>query len=218
MKRQSGLIMIEVLLSMFLIAIGVLGVASLQAYSIRSSQSAYWRAVAADLANDLAERVRANRSPKLVLTGETGAGSDESGKTVPLAPDYGRLACELSDDDKMECDWMDAYALPAGTAGADIAKADLAEWMDLVRYTLPVGSMGGAIICRSNTTDNPINPDSAPVLDPAAADFTDKTGCLATDAANYATAPYVIKIWWQDIRESRGESVDAGMLLYSTTI
>lgn len=58
--RQRGLSMIEVLVAIVIISLGLLGMAGLQAASLRSSQSAFYRAQAAQLANDMAERMRAN--------------------------------------------------------------------------------------------------------------------------------------------------------------
>lgn len=59
-SRQRGLSMIEVLVAIVVISLGLLGMAGLQAAGLRSSHSALHRAQAAQLANDMAERVRAN--------------------------------------------------------------------------------------------------------------------------------------------------------------
>ncbi|QNM96344.1 type IV pilus modification protein PilV [Chitinimonas koreensis] len=221
MYRQSGIMMIEVMLSVLLISIGILGVASLQTYSLRSNQSSYWRSVAADLANDMAERIRANRSPKIVLRDGTSAVVDENNKTVVLPPDYGKLKCTIATDTAktISCAWVSGYTPPT-TAGGDIAKADLAAWMTLARASLPMGSTGGAIVCRASSDDSPTG--TSPVLDPSDSNFATKTGCLSPSAGTYSAAPYVIKVWWQDIRPARGESTasdtSATLLLYSTTI
>jgi len=59
--RQSGSTMIEVLVSMVIIAIGLLGFAGLLAQAMKSSQTAYFRSQATFLAYDIVERMRANR-------------------------------------------------------------------------------------------------------------------------------------------------------------
>lgn len=59
--RQSGSTMIEVLVSMVIIAIGLLGFAGLLTQAMKSSQTAYFRSQATFLAYDIVERMRANR-------------------------------------------------------------------------------------------------------------------------------------------------------------
>ncbi|WP_255988205.1 type IV pilus modification protein PilV [Chitinolyticbacter albus] len=188
--------MIEVLVSLVILAIGILGLASLQLYSMKNSQNAYWRSIASDLANDLADRIRTNRSPKQT-TIEGGVMKDEKSAIIPFPPDYARIACTANSSGVFTCNWISGYTAPANTAGTNLAMSDLANWMQLAASSLPVGSTGGAIVCRDNDLSNE-PASSGPSLDPAAADFSTKTGCLAPTAAKFAEAPYVIKIWWQE--------------------
>lgn len=58
-KRSSGFSMIEVLVTLVLISIGVLGMVALQARTIQYTQDAVQRNTAAMLANDLVELMRA---------------------------------------------------------------------------------------------------------------------------------------------------------------
>jgi type IV pilus assembly protein PilV len=58
--RQRGLSLIEVLVAVVIISLGLLGMAGLQASSMRGSQSAVYRAQAVQFAADMAERMRAN--------------------------------------------------------------------------------------------------------------------------------------------------------------
>ena len=64
-QRQSGATLIEVLVAMVVLAIGLLGLAGLQATSVQSNHSAYYRSQATILASDLADRMRANRTEAL---------------------------------------------------------------------------------------------------------------------------------------------------------
>lgn len=57
---QGGMTFIETLVSLLILAIGMLGMAGLQTVSLRNTQSAYQRTQAAILSNDIVERVRAN--------------------------------------------------------------------------------------------------------------------------------------------------------------
>lgn len=64
-RWQRGATLIEVLVAMFILAIGLLGLAGLQAMSVRSNQGAYYRSQATILANDIADSMRANRTAAL---------------------------------------------------------------------------------------------------------------------------------------------------------
>ncbi|HEX5393870.1 MAG TPA: type IV pilus modification protein PilV [Rhodocyclaceae bacterium] len=61
-KNQAGISLIEVLVSMLIVAFGVLGLAALQARSMNSEFESYQRSQAIILANDMVERIRMNRS------------------------------------------------------------------------------------------------------------------------------------------------------------
>jgi type IV pilus assembly protein PilV len=63
MKNQLGTSLIEVMISLFILALGFLGLAALQTRAVMLNQSSYYRGIATDLATDLAEKIRANRSP-----------------------------------------------------------------------------------------------------------------------------------------------------------
>jgi type IV pilus assembly protein PilV len=62
MKRQSGSTLLEVLVAVVILAFGLLGLAGLQATSVKSNHSAYLRSQASLLAYDMADRMRATRS------------------------------------------------------------------------------------------------------------------------------------------------------------
>lgn len=59
-KRQAGFSLIEVLVTMVVLSIGLLGVAGLQASGLRNNHAAYTKTQATNLAMDMAERIRAN--------------------------------------------------------------------------------------------------------------------------------------------------------------
>ena len=60
MKTNSGFTLIEVLIAMLVLAVGLLGLAGMQATGIRNNLSAYNRSLATQLAYDMADRMRSN--------------------------------------------------------------------------------------------------------------------------------------------------------------
>lgn len=76
--RQAGFSLIEVLISMMIVAIGLLGLAGLQARAMNAEFESYQRSQAVMLANDMVERIRMSRTSygtfKNVSTAATGAG------------------------------------------------------------------------------------------------------------------------------------------------
>jgi type IV pilus assembly protein PilV len=65
--RQGGMSLIEAMVAVFILAAGLLGLAALQARSLAYAESSFYRSIAADLAADLADRIRANRPPFFAL-------------------------------------------------------------------------------------------------------------------------------------------------------
>lgn len=59
-SRQHGMSLIEVLVTLVMISIGLLGIAALQLTSLKSNQEAHSRAQATVLAADILDRMRAN--------------------------------------------------------------------------------------------------------------------------------------------------------------
>jgi type IV pilus assembly protein PilV len=60
-----GFSLMEVLIAMLVLAVGLLGVAALQANALKTNQSAYLRTQATFLAYDMIDRLRANRAAAL---------------------------------------------------------------------------------------------------------------------------------------------------------
>lgn len=63
--KQRGFTLIEVLVTVTVLTTGLLGLAYLQAFGIRSVQSAYLRTQATQMANTAFDRMRANRPAAL---------------------------------------------------------------------------------------------------------------------------------------------------------
>jgi len=65
MHKQAGASLIEVLVTVIILAIGMLGLATMQNTSMRLSYDSYLRSQAAFLAYDLIDRIRANPEAKV---------------------------------------------------------------------------------------------------------------------------------------------------------
>lgn len=135
-RRIAGFTMLEVLISMVIIAFGLLGVAGLQAFALKNNQSASFRSTAAALAGDMVDRIKSNIGG--AIDGNYNAPSTSSYST----PD---LNCTTS----------------AGCSTAALALNDLSEWSQRVAATLP-GGVG--IVCLDSTPNDGDIP-TAPLCD-----------------------------------------------------
>ncbi len=59
-RRQSGFSLIEVLVSVVIMSVGILGVAGMQVISLQQNRSSLLRAEALQIGNDILDRMRAN--------------------------------------------------------------------------------------------------------------------------------------------------------------
>jgi type IV pilus assembly protein PilV len=111
-KDQQGFTLMEVLIAVLILSIGLLGLASLQANGLRSNFSSYARSQAVVLANDMADRIRANPT-------EAAAGSyNNITATVASPPD----------------------CLAADCSTAQMVSFDIAAWYANLQGTLPLGT------------------------------------------------------------------------------
>ncbi|TQV86399.1 type IV pilus modification protein PilV [Aliikangiella coralliicola] len=61
-KKQSGISLIEILVTTLILGIGLLGVAALQVSSVSSNQEGYFASQATSIAEDYASRIRASKT------------------------------------------------------------------------------------------------------------------------------------------------------------
>jgi type IV pilus assembly protein PilV len=121
--RQTGFTMLEVLVAVLIIAIGLLGLAGLQAVGLRNSQTAYLRTIATQQAYDISDRIRAN------LAGVAAGNYDAIDSTLAPnpAPDCEANTC----------------------SSAQLAQMDHAQWATNLGALLPGG--GGAVDAQGNS-------------------------------------------------------------------
>jgi type IV pilus assembly protein PilV len=116
---QSGTTLIEILITVVLVSVGLLGLAGLQLTSVQNSNSAGERFEATTLARDILERMRANRQQAL-------------NGLYNLDMDDAPAAAGLVGDDLDA--WMDALgALPNGDGSIAVVNGVVTievEWTD----------------------------------------------------------------------------------------
>lgn len=126
MKHQAGMLLLEVLISMLIAAIALLGTVTLMAKSSRSEMESYQRVQALTLVQDMASRINANR--QIATCYSNGATGLDTSQALPTCA--------------------------SGTAAqAATANADLTAWKNALQGAsetsggAKVGAMIGAIGC-----------------------------------------------------------------------
>lgn len=119
-SAQRGFSMIEVLVTLLIISLALLGTAGLQAYSMRLNQGGQLRSLAVFLAADLAERMEANKAGALagdyVVANTTGAAFLATAGAASTA------------------------CVSAACSTAALVAFDLSQWQNAVAATLPQSS------------------------------------------------------------------------------
>jgi type IV pilus assembly protein PilV len=110
---RRGFTLVEVLVALVVLALGLLGVGKLFVVTIRGNASATSRLAAVNLAADLGDRIRANRT----------AGSAYAGSSN----DYGCIGGAIK---AIQC------------TSAQMAATDLAQWQSQIAHTWPSGASG----------------------------------------------------------------------------
>jgi type IV pilus assembly protein PilV len=85
-KNASGFTLVEVLVALVVLAVGMLGIASLYVTTLRSGSSAINRMQAINLASDLADKIRANRNAAVAYAGAGSNGKVCVGSAVTCSP------------------------------------------------------------------------------------------------------------------------------------
>ena len=110
-KDQKGFTLMEVLIAVLILSIGLLGLASLQANGLRSNFGSYARSQAVLMANDMADRIRAN-------------------PTQAAAGSYNNITATVADPG----------CLAADCTSVEMASHDIAAWYTNLQNTLPMGT------------------------------------------------------------------------------
>lgn len=121
---SSGFTMIEVLVAVFVLSLGLLGLAMLQVESMKHNTDAYLRTQATMLAQDIIDRMRANA-----------AAANNGAYEADAKP--GTERCGESGG----C---------SGSDGIALANYDLTVWYERLEDVLPAGSTPSSIVSEDN--------------------------------------------------------------------
>ncbi len=135
-RGVRGVSLIEVLIAIVIASIGLLALAGVNASSVRYTKMSQYRGTATLLANDIGERMRANKSGLASYTLTTSFATQSTVPVLPTAPN-----AALCNDYATTCN------------AAAIANADLVSWQVLVRDQLPEGSAYISILGAQSAAD-----------------------------------------------------------------
>lgn len=139
LDQERGFTLIEVLVTVIILAIGLLGLAGLQLSGLRYTHSAYQNSQATILGNDIIDRMRVNR-----LVAEAGDYNIAIGATPTSASCIG---------------------IGANCPPETLADADLTEWKQSLAAILPLGD--GAIAQNGTTFTITVQWDDSRGAEPA---------------------------------------------------
>jgi type IV pilus assembly protein PilV len=120
-RALHGFTIVEALVALVVLAVGMLGIASLYVTTLRASGSATSRMQAVNLAGDLGDRIRANRTARAAYAGakadtlDTCIGADET------------------------------------CSAAEMAAHDLAVWQAAIQAALPGAPVGTVVVDQTTT-------------------------------------------------------------------
>jgi type IV pilus assembly protein PilV len=117
-SKQSGFALLEVVIAMFVLAIGILGAGALQTVGMQTTQGAYYRSQAMFIAADAVNRMRANRASASSYAG------------VDTQTSSGSTTC---------------MSAAAGCSASALVAADIQQWVALVKNSQSLPGARGTI-------------------------------------------------------------------------
>ena len=138
---QQGLSLIEAMVSLLVISIGLLGIASLQVNAMKLNSSSYWHSQAIMAAHNMADRVRANSLETNNYIGiDTNNDYDQDCKANACTASNMRLSDAA--------DWVSLVStIPSGRG---IIRAPVANQMDIVVLWDDDGTGAAGTDCGNN--------------------------------------------------------------------
>lgn len=120
-RAQGGFSLLEVLVAIFVLSFGMLGMVGMQSFSLQANRQARLASTAAGLAREMAEMMRGNKN-QAMLTTNNPYFVDLSGTLTPPTASY----CLSVSNASTGC-----------TSATDIANAQMTEWLSRVKDELP---------------------------------------------------------------------------------
>lgn len=118
---QRGFSLLEVLVAIFVLSFGMLGMVGMQSFSLQANRQARLASTAAGLAREMAEMMRGNKNQALLATNNPYF-VDLSGTLTPPTASY----CLSVSNTSTGC-----------ASATDIANAEMTEWLSRVSAELP---------------------------------------------------------------------------------
>lgn len=144
-NRQGGFSLIEVLISIFVLALGVIGAAGMQLVAARTSHQSALQSVAVQLATEMADKMRSNAKQM-----------NQADSANPFIFDHDKATDAAPSEPGKYC-----YGAAACSDG-EMAAFDIYDWAMRLRESLPNGKVK---ICRDaspwSTTDSALQWDCA---------------------------------------------------------
>lgn len=134
--QQNGFSMIEILITLVIVATALLGTAGLQAYAMKTNLGGQFRNQAVFLANDIAERIEANKIQAVTVPGYNSAGVGGAAGNCDVAGTPPCTPAQMAQFDLIQ--WQAAVAqLPQGVgtvtqtvAGNPATYTIVVTWID----------------------------------------------------------------------------------------
>ena len=145
-NNVNGFTLVEVLVAMVILAIGLLGLASLQAIALKDNQDAYLRSQANLLAYEMSDRIRANAVYWQSLTTDTIQGFISSIQTTPPPTCSVEVNTDQTLPPNLDCN------------SEELCKYDLYHWWQNVNAVLPNAAIVISRVddTRTTTPDNDV--------------------------------------------------------------
>lgn len=156
--KQHGFSMLEVLITLVIIAIALLGTAGLQLYAMRMGQGGQYRTQAIFLASDITERMEANKA-EAVLGSYAVAATSAVGAAATL------------------CDG-------AACSSPQLAAWDINQWGTNLTNVLPQPSWQICIDADSNAVCDPVPVAANPITYRIVISWTDRSNVKTISSAN----------------------------------